>query len=144
MVGYKAILIFVLCFFHPLFFLFSLWTFCVNWIILFLFFYSFICFLGPHLRHIEVPRLGVKSEQQLPAYATDTATQDLSHICDLHHSSQQRQILNPLCKARDRTCNLMVPSRIRFCCATTGAPSWVILMIPFHFSYLFTFLRSFS
>ena len=31
----------------------------------------------------------------------------------LHHSSQQRQILNPLSKARDRTCNLMVPSQIR-------------------------------
>ena len=28
------------------------------------------------------------------------------------HSSQQRQILNPLSEARDRTRNLMVPSRI--------------------------------
>ena len=28
---------------------------------LFLFFYLF-CLLGPHLQHIEVPRLGVKSE----------------------------------------------------------------------------------
>ena len=31
----------------------------------------------------------------------------------LHHSSQQHWILNPLSKARDRTCNLIVPSRIR-------------------------------
>ena len=30
-------------------------------------------------------------------------------------SSWQHQILNPLSEARDRTCNLMVPSRIRFC-----------------------------
>ena len=30
----------------------------------------------------------------------------------LHHSSRQRQILNRLSKARDQTCNLMVPSRI--------------------------------
>ena len=30
----------------------------------------------------------------------------------LHHSSRQRQILNPLSKARDQTCNLMVPSQI--------------------------------
>ena len=37
------------------------------------------------------------------AYTTATATPDLSHICDLHHSSQQRQILNPLKEARDRT-----------------------------------------
>ena len=26
---------------------------------------------------------------------------DLSHVCDLHHSSWQRQILNPLSEARD-------------------------------------------
>ena len=31
----------------------------------------------------------------------------------LHHSSQQRLILNPLNKGRDQTRNLMVPSRIR-------------------------------
>ena len=34
--------------------------------------------------------------------------------------SQQRQILNPLSKARDQTRNLMVPSWIRLCCATMG------------------------
>ena len=33
-----------------------------------------VCFLGPHLGHIEVPRLGVKSELQLPAYTTATQT----------------------------------------------------------------------
>ena len=30
-----------------------------------------------------------------------TATQDPSHVCNLHHSSQQHGILNPLSKARD-------------------------------------------
>ena len=35
-----------------------------------------------------IPRLGIKSELQLPAYTTATAVRDLSHICDLHHSSQ--------------------------------------------------------
>ena len=40
----------------------------------------------------------------------------------LHHSSRQRQIFNPLSKARDRTCNLMVPRRIRFRRAMTGTP----------------------
>ena len=44
----------------------------------FLFFLSFfICFLGLHLWHMEVPRLGVESELQLPAYTTATGTQDL-------------------------------------------------------------------
>ena len=61
---------------------------------------------------MEVPRLGVKSELLLPAYATATATLDLSPVCDLHHSSQERWILNPLSDARDRTCNLMVTSQI--------------------------------
>ena len=44
---------------------------------------------------MEAPRLGVKSELQLLAYATAAAIQDLSYICDLHYSSQQCQILNP-------------------------------------------------
>ena len=42
---------------------------------------------------MEVPRLGVKTELWLPAIATTTTTWDLSHICDLHHSSRQRWIL---------------------------------------------------
>ena len=35
-----------------------------------------ICFLGPHLWHMEIPSLGVKSELQLSAYTTATATRD--------------------------------------------------------------------
>ena len=49
----------------------------------------------------------VKSELQLPAFATATATQDPSQVCDLNHSSWQRWILNPLSKARDLTHILM-------------------------------------
>ena len=65
-------------------------------------FCGFFClFLGPYLRHMEVPRLGVESELQLPAYSRATATWDLSHVCDLHHSSRQCQILNLLNEARD-------------------------------------------
>ena len=58
-------------------------------------------FLGPHPRHREVPGLGVETKSQLPAYATVTATPDLSFICDLHRSSLQCQILKPLNGARD-------------------------------------------
>ena len=74
-------------------------------------------------------RLGIQWELQLPAYAIATATGDLSHVCDLHHSSQQRQILNPLSEARDRTHHLMVPSRICFCYGMMGIPFfWRILL----------------
>ena len=50
---------------------------------------------------MDVPRLGVKLELQLLAYITATAMRDLSHICNLHHSSWQLEILNPLSKVRD-------------------------------------------
>ena len=56
---------------------------------------------------MEVLRVGVHSEWQLLAYTTATAMQDLSHICDLHRSQQQRQSLNPLSEARDQTRILM-------------------------------------
>ena len=79
-----------------------------------LFFFSFFAFLGPHLQHMEILRLGVQSELLLPVYTRATAMPELSHVCDLHHSPQQRQILNPLRKARDQTHNVMVPSWIRF------------------------------
>ena len=61
---------------------------------------------------MEVPRLGVKSEMQLPASATTTVTQDPSHVFNLHHSSRQCQILNPLREVRDQTQVLMDASRI--------------------------------
>ena len=43
---------------------------------------------------MEVPRLGVKSERQLPGYTAAAATPEPSHVCDRHHSSRQHQILN--------------------------------------------------
>ena len=68
------------------------------------------------------PRLGIKLELQLPAYTTATETWDPRCVCDLHHSSRQHQILNPLSKTRDRTHILMDTSWIHFCCATMGSP----------------------
>ena len=56
---------------------------------------------------MEIPRLGVELELQLPAYVIPTAMPDSSHICDLHSSLWQRWILNPLSEARDQTCILM-------------------------------------
>ena len=62
-----------------------------------------ICFLELHLWHMEVARLGGQSELQLLAYTTATARLDPRHICDLHHSPGQCQILNPLSEGRDGT-----------------------------------------
>ena len=56
---------------------------------------------------MEVPRLGVQLELQLPDYATATAASDLSCVCNLYHSSRQHWILNSQSRARDQTCNLM-------------------------------------
>ena len=65
-------------------------------------------------QHMDVSRLGVELELKLLAHTTATATLDLRHVCDLHHSSQQCCILNPLSKARDQTCVLMDTSQIHF------------------------------
>ena len=83
---------------------------------------SFFVFVlwGPYLQHMEVPRLGVKSEKQLLAYTTATAVGDPSHTCDLHHSSWQRWIFSPLSEARDQTSILMDTSRVHYHWATTG------------------------
>ena len=62
-----------------------------------IFFFS----LGLHLQAVEVPRLGITLELQLPAYAMATAMQDLSSIWDPLCSLQQRWIVNPLIEARD-------------------------------------------
>ena len=51
---------------------------------------------------------------QLLAYTTATATQDPSHICNLHYSLRQDWILSPLSEARDRTSILMDVSRGSF------------------------------
>ena len=50
---------------------------------------------------MEIPRLAIESELYPLAYAIATATSDLSRVCDLHHSSWQRQILNSVSEARD-------------------------------------------
>ena len=89
----------------------------------------FLVFLGLHLWHMEVPRLGVQSELQLLGYTTATATPDPSRICNLNHSSRQRWILNTLSKARDWTHSLMVPRQIRLYCTMMGTPD------SFYFSY---------
>ena len=47
---------------------------------------------------------------------------DPSCFCDLHHSSWQHRIADPLSKARDQTPILMDASWSCFCCITSGTP----------------------
>ena len=70
----------------------------------------------------------VKLELQLLAHATapatTTATQDLSRIFDLYHSSQQRGIPNPPSEARDQT-RILTDTWNCFLCVTMGTPKCV-------------------
>ena len=64
---------------------------------------------------MEVPGLGVKLELQLLACAIAMAMQDLSLICDLHHSSWQH--CDPLRQGwggRDEICILMDTSWVHY------------------------------
>ena len=72
---------------------------------------------------MEVPRLEVKSEPQLQAYTPATATLDPSRIYNLHCSSWQCPILNPLSKARDRTFVLIDTSRVLNLLSHNGSTS---------------------
>ena len=87
-----------------------------------LFYFILFAFLGPHVRHMEILRPGVKSELQLPAYTIATATQNLSCICYLQHSSQQHWILNLLSKARNQTHIFMDTSWVHYRSVTKGTP----------------------
>ena len=90
--------------------------------------------LGPHVQHVEVPRLGVKMELPLPAYTAARATPDPSCICNLHHSSRQRQILNRLSKAGDGTHILMDTSRVCYWWETMGTPLKIFLILRLQFN----------
>ena len=68
-----------------------------EWSFIFILFY--FGFLGPPLQHMEVPRLEIELELSLPPQSQQR--KDLSRTCDLHHSSWQSWILNPLSEARD-------------------------------------------
>ena len=93
-----------------------------------LFFWFCLFFFG-WTHGMEVPRLGVESELQHPAYITATAMQDPSCICDSHHRSWQCWILKPLSQARDRTCILMDTSWVCYLWAMTGTPALVLLFL---------------
>ena len=105
---------------------------CVCVCVYFFFFASF----RKHPWHIEVPRLGGKSELQLPNYTRAIAAWDLSRIFNLHHSSGQFQIPNPLREDKDGTHILMDTSQIRFHWTTAGIP-WMYTSLKIFFLEIF-------
>ena len=84
---------------------------------LFSFSFSSFFFLGPHLWHMKVSRLGVKLEMQLLAYATATAMPYPSCICNLHHSSWQTRSLTHWARPRIK-----------------HASSWMLVRFPNHWT----------
>ena len=108
-----------------------IWIIIKCWVTQFFFFFFFFFFRATLLAYGGSQARGRIRAVAL-AYARATEAPDPSHICKSHHSSQQRQILNPLSEARDRTCNLKVPSWIHFHWATTGTLGYSILMEVFN------------
>ena len=80
-----------------------------------------LCFFGPYLQHMAIPRLGVQWELQLLACATDTAMADLSCVCDLHHSSWQYQIPDSLSRPGIKPASSWILGFI------STAPQWELL-----------------
>ena len=101
-------------------------SFLIVFVCLFVCLFFVFSSFGPRLQHMEVPKLGLELELQLPAYTTATAAAtampDPSRACDLHHSSRQCWILNPLSRARDRTHVLMDTNHVHYLRATPELP----------------------
>ena len=92
-------------------------------VLFFLFCFALFCFcllrVAPLVYGSSLAKGEIRAAVVL-ACATATPTQDLSCICNLHQSSQQCQILNPLSEASVWTCVLMDTSWVPYCWALMG------------------------
>ena len=92
-------------------------------------FFAFLLFRATGVAY-EIPKLGVKSELQLQAYAIAIATWDPSRVCNLYHSSW---ILNPLSEAEPESSWILVGF-------ISTEPQWDLF---FFFFFFFLFSGSF-
>ena len=99
-----------------------------NFVLLLLLLLLLLCFLGIWKFQVE----GSSPSCSCRPCVTAPATQDLSRVCDLHHSSGQCQIINPLSRAKDQTCILMDTSQ--FCFHGATRTPYSAILIP---SYIF-------
>ena len=79
----------------------------------------FFCFFTAYGSSQERGQMGATAASLHHSHGN---TRSEPHL-DLHHSSQQHRIPDPLSKARDQTSILMDTSQIRCCCATRGTPT---------------------
>ena len=93
------------------------------WFYLFIFIFNFWLFRATPMAYGSSQARGEKLKLQLLGYTTATGTRDSSRVPNLHHSSWQCQIPDPLSEARNQTHILMDPSWILFRCATAGTGS---------------------
>ena len=100
-------------YFKKMFLLLVFW-FCFCFLFFVLFCFVFLLFRTTLAAYRSSQARGQLELQPL-AYATATRIWNLSHVCNLHHSSWQPRILNPLSKTRDQTRVLMDPSQIPYC-----------------------------
>ena len=93
----------------------------------------FFFFLGPYLQHMEVPRLGVKSESQPQQNQIPAAS---AAYTAAHGNARS---FNSLSKTRDQisiasTCILVVFLTLW---TTTGAPIWWLLLVKIVIEFMF-------
>ena len=88
-------------------------------------FFVCFCILGLYLWHMEVPRLRVKSELQLPTYTTATATWDPSCICDLTTAHSNARSLTHGARPGINPASSWILVGFVTHWATTGTPHWV-------------------
>ena len=80
---------------------------------------------------MEVPRLGVESELQLLAYTTAIAMWDLSHVCDLQHSSGNTRPLTHWAKPGIKPASSWILVGFVNCWATKRTPNRHLLTHSF-------------
>ena len=93
----------------------------------FIYSHFFFVFIGPRPQHMEVPRLGFKSELKLLVYTTATAIWDLSHICDLHHSHGNARSLTHWARPGMEAASSWILAGFVNHWATTGTPVYLHL-----------------
>ena len=106
----------------------------------FIYLFSFV-FLGPHPRHMEVPRLGVQSELQLMAYATATATPDPSHICTYTTAHSNAGFLTHWTRPAIKPESSQMLDGFVNLWDTTGTPCFLLIFVIFFNIMIFIFFH---